>query len=141
MKTNRAGIELIKKFEGLRLTAYLCPAGHLTIGYGHTGEEVYPGQRISEEEAIRLLIQDIEGIEEGLKKLLKVKLNTNQFSALVSFTFNVGLGNLAKSTLLAIVNRSEDPTQEFLKWVFARGKPLPGLKVRRNAEARLYNLV
>jgi lysozyme len=141
MKTNRAGIELIKKFEGLKLLSYLCPAGRLTIGYGHTGDDVHPGQRISEEDAIRLLIQDIEGIEEGLKKLLKVKLNTNQFSALVSFTYNVGLGNLAKSTLLAIVNRSGDPAQEFLKWVFARGKPLPGLKVRRNAEARLYNLV
>ena len=83
MKTSRKGIELIKKYEGLRLTAYRCPAGVWTIGYGHT-KGVKQGQKISSEEAEKLLIEDLTPIEKNIDKM-GLKINQSQFDALVSF--------------------------------------------------------
>ena len=103
MKITNEGINLIKKFEGLRLEAYLCPAGVWTIGYGHT-KGVKKGDKITEETANMLLELDLNDFIVGVQKLLKKNINNNQFSALVSFAYNLGLANLKSSTLLKKVN-------------------------------------
>ena len=140
MKITKEGINLIKKFEGLRLEAYLCPAGVWTIGYGHT-KGVKKGQVITQLEADNLLKEDLSSFEKGVTSLIKSNINQNQFDSLVSFAFNLGLANLKSSTLLKKVNsNSNDRTivDEFIKWIYAGGKPLEGLKRRRQAEAYLY---
>lgn len=139
MKIGNKGIELIKSFEGLFLTAYKCPAGIWTIGYGHT-KGVKQGQQITANKAEEFLREDVAQFEKDVLKQ-NLKLTQNQFDALVSFVFNVGGGNFQKSTLLrkAKVN-SNDPSikDEFLRWNKAAGKVLPGLTRRRQAEADLY---
>lgn len=141
MKTNAAGVALIKRWESLRLDAYLCPAGVWTIGYGHTGD-VQRGQRITEHQADVILAHDLEVFERGVEELTRgVTLNENEFSALVSFAFNVGLGALEKSTLLKLLRARALPfavAAEFKKWVHANGKVLPGLEKRRASEAVLF---
>ena len=140
MKINALGIELIKSFEGCRLTSYRCPAGVLTIGYGHT-KSVYPLQKITQEQADELLLQDLATFEAGVQHYVKSKINENQFSALVSFSYNLGLWNLQKSTLLKKVNLNPNDKQielEFYKWNRAGGRVLSGLTRRRKAEAKLY---
>lgn len=140
MKTGNQGIDLIKEFEGLRLTAYKCAAGVWTIGYGHT-EGVTGAMVITEATADELLARDLAKFEAGVSKLVKVELNQNQFDALVSFAFNCGLANLAKSTLLKKLNATVPADQvaaEFMRWNKAGGKVLPGLTRRRAAEAALF---
>ena len=142
MKTSNYGIDLIKQFEGLRLTAYKCAAGVWTIGYGHT-EGVTGAMVITEATASELLAKDLEKFEAGVSGLVKVEINQNQFDALVSFAFNVGLGNIAKSTLLKKINSGRpvgEVQAEFLRWNKAGGKVLAGLTKRRNAEAYLFGL-
>ena len=143
MKTNKAGIDLIKKFEGLYLNAYICPAKKVTIGYGHT-RTAQLGMTITECQAEELLQSDLEPAEAAINYLntkLARKLNENEFSALVSFVFNLGVGNFNKSTLksklLEDINRAE-VALEFRKWVYAAGVKLDGLVKRRAAEARLF---
>ncbi|MFA5715356.1 MAG: lysozyme [Candidatus Paceibacterota bacterium] len=139
MTTSQRGIDLIKHFEGLRLEAYQDSVGVWTIGYGHT-ENVYPGRVIDEYGADILLKDDLKRFEAGIDKLA-LSINQNQYDALVSFAFNLGLGNLSKSTLLKKVRvNPNDPTiaDEFVKWIRAGGKVLPGLLTRRKAEAVLY---
>ena len=133
------GIELIKKFEGCKLKAYLCPAGVVTIGYGDT-KNVSMGMTITQEEADRRLADRYLDFEEGVLAMLKVSLNQNQLGALVSFAYNVGLNNLKNSTLLKKVNASdfEGASAEFGKWIYANKKPLPGLATRRLAEKALF---
>ena len=115
MKTRNK--EIIKQSEGLRLEAYLCPAGVLTIGYGHTGSDVKEGSRVSREEAENLLTRDLERFEKDILKMVKVGLTQNQFDALVSFTYNVGSGALKTSTLLKKLNAGSymEAADEFLK--------------------------
>jgi lysozyme len=137
---------MMHKYEGLKLTAYLCPAKVWTIGYGNTfyedGTKVKQGDVITKERADQLFINITnKNFAEPLLKLIKVKLNENQFSALVCFAYNVGTGALAKSTLLRKVNiNPNDLTirNEFLKWNKAGGKVLNGLTKRRESEANLY---
>jgi lysozyme len=139
MKTSQRGIELIKKHEGLRLAAYLCPAGIPTIGYGHT-KGVKLGQVITETEAEQFLIEDLKTSEQEIDSL-NLRLNQNQFDALVSFVFNVGAGNFRSSTLLRRVrlnSNDNDIENQFKRWVYANGRVLPGLVKRRNDEAKLY---
>ena len=104
MKVNKQGIQLIKSFEGCFLNAYLCPAKVWTIGYGSTkyqnGKPVKQGDKITQQEAETLLSDTLDVFSKGVSKLIKVELNDNQFSALVSFAFNLGVGSLSKSTLL-----------------------------------------
>lgn len=145
MKLNQQGIDLMHEFEGLRLDAYLCPANVPTIGYGSTfysdGRKVKLGDRITKEEADELFLIVAEDFAKRVRTLLRKELNENQFSALVSFTYNVGVGNLKKSTLLRKVNiNPSDPTihNEFLKWNKAAGKVLAGLTRRREHESKLY---
>lgn len=133
------GIDLIKSFEGCKLTAYKCSAGVWTIGYGHT-QGVYQGQTISQIEADRLLDSDLTKFEMGVRNLVG-NLPDNKIDALTSFAFNLGLNALKTSTLLKKVKANpNDMTirNEFERWVFAGGKRLEGLVRRRKAEADLY---
>lgn len=144
MKISEQGIELIKKFEGCRLTTYECVGGELTIGYGHTGTDVKEGMTITDEEATALLKKDIEEFENGVNKYVEVEIAQEMFDALVSFAFNVGLGALKKSTLLKKLNNADfkEAAIEFLKWnkVTKNGKKevVPGLTNRRNEEKELF---
>jgi len=139
MKTSKKGIELIKKYEGLKLKAYKCPAGVWTIGYGHT-KNVKQGDVITEVQAEILLIYDLNDFENCIKKNVRIPLTQNQFDALVSFCFNVGCGNFLKSTLLKKLNEGKiaEAAKEFLKWNKADGKELAGLTKRRQEEMELF---
>lgn len=139
MKTGNAGLNLIKSFEGCRLTAYKDAVNVLTIGYGHTGN-VKEGQVISQAQAEQLLRDDLNRFENGVEKLVTVELNQNQFDALVSFSYNLGLGNLQNSDLLKYVNKKDftNASKEFTLWVHAGGIVLNGLVRRRSAERDLF---
>jgi len=142
MNVSQAGIDLIKEFEGLRLEAYRDAVGVWTIGYGHT-ETARPGMKITEAEAEALLRYDIDKRVPAIERALKVKVTQNQFDAIVSFVFNVGVGAFRSSTLLKNINRGdiEDEADEFDRWVYAGGKKLPGLVRRRAAERALFESV
>lgn len=139
MTASRPGLRLIKDFEGLRLGAYLCPAGVPTIGYGHT-KGVKMGQVITHEQADDYLIEDIAPIE-VLLNAQHINFRQEQFDALVSWIFNLGVNNFSTSTMLRYIreNRSdEDITDQMVKWFNANKKPLAGLKKRRVAEANMF---
>lgn len=145
LRTTDRGLSLIKQFEGRRLRAYLCPAGVLTIGYGHTSAagppEVKRDMAISAEEAERIFRADIDLFENKVEKLVKgVKLTPSQFDALVSLAFNIGVGAFARSTLLKKLKRGdlEAAPAEFMKWNKVGGKASTGLTRRRRAEAALW---
>lgn len=140
MKTSSTGRALIRQFEGDQLKAYLCPAGALTIGVGHTGSDVEPGQTITQAQSDALLAKDLEKFEAAVSRLVRVPLTQNQFDALVSFAFNLGAGALQSSTLLKKLNKGDyqGAGAEFGKWVKAGGKTLTGLVRRRAAEAALF---
>ena len=130
---------LIRKFEGLRLEAYRCPAGIWTIGYGHTGG-VQGGETITEERAEELLREDLKNIQKRLAPRLRVEVDAGQCAALLSLAFNVGVGAVAGSKLLRRLNEGlpEAAADEFLDWTRAGGKELPGLVVRRRAERAMF---
>ena len=139
MKASIDAYELIKQFEGLRLEAYLCPAGIWTIGYGHTSG-VSPNSFITIQEADEYLHRDVATIEMQLNKL-NLSLRQCQWDAIVSFVFNVGIGNFKASTLLAKIRINPDDNSiidEFLRWVYANGKVIRGLQKRRLTEMKLY---
>lgn len=140
MNISQKGIDLIKRFEGCRLKSYTCPAGVLTIGYGHTGSDVSSNMTISLERAENMLKTDLIVHCNNVSKLVKVPLTQNQFDALVSFEYNVGYGALRTSTLLALLNQGKykEASEQFERWVYAGGKPLEGLKKRRKAEKELF---
>ena len=140
MRTNRAGMDIIRESESLRLRAYYCPAGVLTIGHGHTGDDVYEGQEITETQAIMLLIEDVEWAEEAVEALAPDWLNENQFSALVSFVFNVGFGAFESSTLLRKLRAGDvqGAADEFPRWNRSKGRVLRGLTTRRAKERELF---
>jgi len=133
------GIDIIKKFEGLKLKAYLCPAGKPTIGYGHT-YGVKLGRTISKAEADVLLDHDYQDALNAVEELVKVPLTENQLGALSSFVFNLGRGKLIGSTLRKKLNQGDykGAAEEFDKWVFAGGVKLNGLIARRAAEKELF---
>ncbi|OVE49469.1 lysozyme [Chromobacterium violaceum] len=141
MKTNAAGISLIKQFEGLRLAAYQDMVGVWTIGYGHTGPDVKAGLIITQQQADQLLAADLEKFETGVGQLVAVPLNANQFAALVSFSYNLGLGNLRSSTLLRLLNQGDyaGAAAQFPRWNRAGGQVVAGLTRRRLAEQALFN--
>lgn len=134
MRTSQNGINLIKKYEGCRLTAYKCPAGVWTIGYGHT-EGVSEGQKISQQQAEQYLVEDLVKYEKYVEKYVDLELNQNQFDALVSFTYNCGAGNLKK----LVKNRNHKQIAEaFQYYRKANGKILSGLVKRRAEEKTLF---
>lgn len=140
MKTSDLGIDLIKRFEGCRLEAYVCPAGKLTIGFGHTGD-VIDGQTITHDEAEELLRADLVSREESVGAHVVVPLTQGQFDALVSFVYNVGAGAFVWSTLLKKLNAGDyaGAALEFQRWNRGGGKVLPGLVARRQAEMERFN--
>lgn len=137
------GRGIIKESEGLRLTAYVCPAGKLTIGWGHTFG-VYPGQVITEPEAEAFLEQDLSVAETEINSLITAKLTQAMRDALASWVFNLGGKNLRISTLRRKLNQQqyESVPDEIRRWTFGRvdGKmeQLPGLVTRREKEAQLF---
>jgi len=136
---NIAGIRLLKEFEGLRLEAYKCPAGVWTIGYGHT-RMAKEGMKISADVAEAYMHSDLGPIEKQLDKMFPSGLNDNEFSALVSLCFNIGMGAFKKSTLckLLMEGKKQEAAAEFLRWNKAGGKELAGLTRRRSAERDLF---
>jgi len=141
MQVSKNCIDLIKKFEGLSLKSYKCPAGLWTIGYGNTQWEdstkVKENQTLTIENAEKILTFWVSKYANNIK----VKCNQNQFDALVSFAYNTGIGNFNNSTLKKkVIANPDDPTirAEFMKWVNSNGKQLAGLVKRRDAEANLY---
>lgn len=140
MKISAAGIELLKQFEGCRLTAYQDSVGVWTIGFGTT-TGVKEGQTISQVKAEEYLRFDLAIFEKAVTESLKVPVNQNQFDALVSFTYNVGVSAFRSSTLLNLINEKTDKkvvAAEFSKWVKAGNQTLPGLVSRRKAESELF---
>lgn len=152
MTPSKACYDLIKQFEGFRSKAYLCPAGIITIGYGHTGTDVLPGMRITEAQADEILKRDVAKFAAMVEKALTAKVSQGQFDALVSFCFNTGPGkagvkdglitlkNGNPSSLLRKTNAGDKlgAAAEFDKWTKANGQELRGLVARRDAEQRLY---
>ena len=137
MKTSQRGINLIKQFEGVRLTAYKCPAGVYTIGYGHT-RGVQRGMKITEEEASAYLTADLLNSEKAVERYDSVyHWNQNEFDALVSFTFNCGAANLRSLLRNGRCNRSQIAATLPL-YRKAGGKVLKGLERRRAAEKALF---
>lgn len=144
MRINKEGLDLIKEFEGLKLKAYLDVVGVPTIGYGCTNgvskEDVANGRTITEAEAEAFLLKELVQFEQGVPKYVTVPLNENEFSALVSFSYNLGLGSLQKSTLLQMLNSGDrsGAAAQFLRWNKAGGKEYAGLTRRRQAEKDLF---
>lgn len=143
-KTATKGIELIKEFEGCRLTAYKCPAGVWTIGYGHTGtvdgKLIGKGMTITAAKATELLKKDLAEFEAAVNGCVTAPITQNMFDALVSFSFNVGAGALRRSTLLRKLNAKdyEGAAAEFPLWNKSGGKVLNGLVRRRERERQLF---
>lgn len=140
-------IDLIKKWEGCRLTAYLCSAGVATIGWGSTlylnGTKVKLGDKVTQKEADDLFLITLKQYEDAVDRLVTSKINSNQRAALISFCYNLGINALRNSTLLKKVNSNPNNLSikdEFMKWVKASGKVIQGLVNRRNDEQKLYFL-
>jgi len=144
MKASPLVLDRIRNFEGMRLLAYVCPAGKLTIGYGHTGPDVSVGQVINAAKANELFMADVKECEEGLSAAVRVKLTQGQFDSLMSFVFNFGLGNLRASMLLKKLNSAdyEGARKEFARWnhIKKNGKMVesPGLTGRRRWETENF---
>lgn len=150
MKISATGLNLVKQFEGcLKQTGdgtykpYVCPAGVLTIGWGHTnhhGRQFNENTRWTKAQCDTALAEDMAGFEKAVERLVKVPLSQNQFDALVSFAYNCGEGNLSKSTLLRKLNAGDydGAADQFAAWNKGGGKVLKGLVRRRAAEAALF---
>lgn len=144
LRASKLLIQKLKEFEGLRLVAYKPTRAERwwTIGYGHSAGDVKAGMRITAEKAEELLKRDLLFVEKFINGIPKIKTQ-GQFDALVSFTYNVGIGNLKRSTLLKKIMH-DAPTieiqREFMKWVYSGGKKLDGLVKRRRWEAERYGL-
>ena len=139
MNVSQNCVELIKHFEGFEDTAYLCPANVWTIGYGRT-RNVKEGDRITEAQAERDLLEELEEFKHQVLHSVKVELTQNELDALTSWTYNLGVGNLKSITLLKKLNAGskDEVPAEMLRWNKASGKVLAGLTKRREAEAELW---
>ena len=139
MKVSAKGIALIKQFEGCRLTAYRDTGNVLTVGWGHTGPDVKPGMTISQFEADLLLASDLE--DHNISPLLgDAETSQNQFDAMSSLAFNIGLDRFANSTVLRRhkLGHHHVAANAFLLWVYDNGRIVKGLENRRVAERKLY---
>lgn len=137
------GLDLICRFEGFSANIYICPAGYPTIGYGHVVKEHERKKftsGITKITASQLLHVDVQISEQAVLRFIAIPLTDSQFNSLVSFTYNLGSGALQRSTLRSKINSEEyeEVPAEFMKWVWAGGKRLPGLIARRAAEAMLF---
>ena len=137
--------DIIKGFEGLRLNAYLDSASIPTIGYGTTrylnNKPVQMGDTITKKEADSIFLEQVKKFAVGVAEKINTEINRKQFIALTSLAYNIGLSAFGKSTLLKKVNENPNDTSikdEFMKWIFAGGRKIPGLENRRKIEANLY---
>ena len=140
-KTDQVGVDLIKSFEGLVLHSYQDAVGVWTNGYGNTHNVPQDtNSTITQDQAEATLEENLRTFEEGVNNLVSRNLSPNQFAALVSFAYNLGLGSLASSTLLTLVNKGDfqGAAGQFKHWVYAGGEVLEGLVRRRAAEAELF---
>ena len=140
MEASEVLIEKLKEFEGFRRDAYRDAAGVLTIGYGHTGKDVREGDRLTTYGAEQLLMIDLQEHEAAVRRL-HVARTQGQFDALVSFSFNLGIGRLHRSSLLKVIRNGGSKAQiqrEFKRWVYGGDKRLPGLVKRREWEAKRF---
>lgn len=136
-------IDMIKQFEGCVLSTYQCTSGVNTIGYGTTRINDKPvplNFKITEETALELLIEDVKKITKHILDLVKVKLTQNQLDALISFTYNVGIGAFERSTLLRLLNTGDysGASNQLLRWTKSSGIEREGLVIRRNKEKELF---
>ena len=140
MKLGERGTEILKYFEGCKLTAYQDSVGVWTIGYGHT-KGVYDGMTITQDQAEQMLLSELEEYEGYIKDMVTVPLTQNQFDALVVWVYNLGPTNFRNSTLLKELNAGNYNAagQEITRWNKAGGKVLAGLVKRREAEAQLFS--
>lgn len=145
MKLSAEGINLIKRFEGVRSRPYRCSAKLWTVGVGHLigdGKSLPESwnRTFTEEEINALLIRDLNRFERGVRMYIKVPLRQHEFDALCSFSFNLGLGTLQRSTLRQKINRGdkEGAAKELLKYCRAGGKIIKGLQIRREAEYQMF---
>ena len=144
LTVSKEGIALIKRYEGYKTTPYRCAAGKITVGYGHVignGLQLPDewNRNFSMEEVDGILRDDLNRFERGVERYCPVKLTQGQFDALVSFSFNLGLGVLQRSTLRQKINRGDaDAAKVILKYNMAGGRILKGLTRRRIAEYRLF---
>ena len=145
MKISNKGLELIKEFEGFSANAYLCPAKIPTIGYGNTfwedGRKVRIGEQISKSKALELLeFVANKDFADKIFPFIEVSISQNQFDAMVSLAYNIGVGAFSNSTLLKRINVKDflGAGNEFLKWDKSNGKPLLGLTRRRQREKELF---
>lgn len=147
MKVSSKGLELIKEFEGFSSVAYLCSAKKATIGYGNTfwedGTPVKIGDQISKDRAETLLKNIVDEFAKSVESNLKISVTQNQFDAMVSLAYNIGIGGFSNSTLLRQLNRGNfiGASHEFLRWDKSNGKPLLGLTRRREREKILFDAV
>lgn len=132
--------DLVKEFEGCKLTIYLDMAKHKTVGFGHKDDTMILGATITQEKAEELLEQDLTAALNQTKPLVKVELTQNQLDALTDFAYNLGATRLKDSTLLKLVNSGDftNVAAEFLRWDHAGGVTVPGLLRRRQAEVDLF---
>jgi lysozyme len=139
-RISQKGLDLIKECEGFRSEVYLCPAGKQTIGYGHLIGKGENYGKITEQEAEKLLRQDVQKAEEAVNRYVQVPITPGQYDALVDFTYNLGEGNLKNSTLLRKLNSGDNDgaSNEFGRWTKANGKTLKGLEIRREKEKEMF---
>lgn len=144
MQISEEGLHLVASFEGFRSEAYYCPAGVLTIGYGHTGTNAYgeplqEGDSVTAEQALQLLYEDLAEAEEVVNRQ-RLELTQNQFDALVSFVYNVGSCAFERSTLLRLLKEGDfkGAAEQFGRWNKVKGKVSAGLSARRGIERDLF---
>jgi lysozyme len=140
MKMSDKGLEFLQDIEGCSYTAYKDTGGVLTIGVGHTGPEVVEGLRIDDLQVLAWLKDDTQEAEDAINEIVKVPLTQNQFDALVSFVFNVGVDAFKKSTMLRLLNGGDytGAMNQFKRWNMDNGRVIAGLTKRRTLEASLF---
>lgn len=140
MKTSDNGKSLIKHFEGLKLSAYKDVGGIWTIGWGHTGPDIIEGLTINKDIAEFLFDSDLSYFEDKVSNAVFTALNNNQFDAIISFVYNLGMGSLLHSTLLKDLNKGnyQDAAGEFSKWIYVNHSPQASLVTRRHLEKELF---
>lgn len=141
MLYSKQGLALTEEFESCRLTAYRDVKGVLTIGYGHTGDDVTEGLTWTQNQADTALVCDTQSAVNTVNRLVTLDLSQTAFDALVDFVFNVGSGNFAGSTMLKLINSGnlDGAAEEFAKWDHASGQVVAGLLRRRIAEEQEFN--
>ena len=140
MEISQTGINLIKSYESCKLTAYQDGGGVWTIGYGHTGDDVHPGDVIDQDRANDLLVYDIKAAQDCIDAHVEAELSQGQYDALCSFVFNLGCHAFKTSTMCNLINAGnyQAARKQFARWNHDNGVVVEGLTARRTAEAEMF---